>query len=77
MCLAVPARIVSITGNMATIDLGGVSREASLSLTPEARVGDYVLLHAGFAIQTLNEAEAQETLQLFAEMLAEEPAPGK
>jgi hydrogenase expression/formation protein HypC len=56
MCLAVPARIVSITGDLATIDLGGVSREASLSLTPEARVGDYVLLHAGFAIQTLDEA---------------------
>jgi hydrogenase expression/formation protein HypC len=76
MCLAVPARIVSINGDMATINLGGVSREASLSLTPEARVGDYVLLHAGFAIQTLDEAEAQETLDLFAQMLAEEPAQG-
>ncbi len=76
MCLAVPARIVSISGDMATIDLGGVSREASLSLTPEARVGDYVLLHAGFAIQTLDEAEALETLELFAQMVAQEPAPG-
>ena len=76
MCLAVPARIMSLTGDLATIDLGGVSREASLSLTPEARVGDYVLLHAGFAIQTLDEAEAQETLRLFEEMLAQEPAQG-
>jgi len=70
MCLAIPARVTSINGSMATVDLGGVSRQASLLLLPEVKVGDYVLIHAGFAIQTIDEAEAQETLRLFAEIEA-------
>ena len=53
---------------MAKVELGGVLREVSLMLTPEARVGDYVLVHTGFAISVLNEDEAQETLALFAEL---------
>ena len=54
--------------------MGGVSRETSLLLVPDAQMGDYVLIHAGFAIQTLDEAEAQETLRLLAEMLAADEA---
>lgn len=68
MCLAVPARIVSIQGEMAVVEVGGVTRTISLALTPEAQVGQYVILHAGFALNVLDEAEAQETLRLFARM---------
>lgn len=53
---------------MAQVELGGVLREVSLALTPEAEVGDYVLVHTGFAINVLDEDEAQETLRLLAEM---------
>jgi hydrogenase expression/formation protein HypC len=68
MCLAVPALVKSIDGDQAEFDLGGVSRRASLMLTPEARVGDYVLLHAGYAINVLDQAEAEETLSILREM---------
>ena len=68
MCLAVPMRIESIQGTQALVDMGGVRREISLILTPEAREGDYVLIHTGFAISVLDEQEAQETLALFAEL---------
>jgi len=75
MCLAIPAKVIAIEDNMAVVELGGVTRRASLMLVPETRVGDYVLLHAGFAIQRLDEEEAQETLRLFAEMAAMEGSP--
>ncbi|MBC7236072.1 MAG: HypC/HybG/HupF family hydrogenase formation chaperone [Chloroflexi bacterium] len=68
MCLAIPVRIHAIEGTVARVELGGVMRDISLVLTPEAKVGDYVLVHTGFAISVLNEAEAQETLALFAEL---------
>ena len=68
MCLAVPLRITAIDGDMATVEMGGVMRQVSLVLTPEARVGDYVLVHTGFAINVLDEEEARETLALFAEL---------
>ncbi len=68
MCLAVPARIVSIQGEMAVVEIGGVARSISLALTPDAQMGQYVILHAGFALNVLDEAEAQETLRLFARM---------
>jgi hydrogenase expression/formation protein HypC len=68
MCLAVPALVKSIDGLEAEVDLGGVSRRTSLMLTPEARVGDYVLLHAGYAINVLDQAEAEETLSILREM---------
>jgi hydrogenase expression/formation protein HypC len=68
MCLAVPALVKSIDGYEAEVELGGVSRRASLMLTPEARVGDYVLLHAGYAIHVLDQAEAEETLNILREM---------
>ncbi len=68
MCLAVPMRVNRIQGTMADVELDGVSRQVSLVLTPEAREGDYVLVHTGFAISVLDEQEAQETLALFAQM---------
>lgn len=64
MCLAVPVQIVDIEGSRATVDFAGNRRSASLTLVPEAKVGDYVLLHAGFAITVLAEADARETLEL-------------
>jgi hydrogenase expression/formation protein HypC len=68
MCLAVPVRVVSIEGNEAEVEIGGVRRRVSIMLTPEANVGDYVLLHTGYAINVINEAEAQETLKILEEM---------
>lgn len=67
MCLAVPARIVGIAGAQATIDLEGVRREISLLLCPDAAVGQYALVHAGFAITILDEEEARKGLEVFAE----------
>jgi len=64
MCLAVPVKITSIEGDQADVDIGGVTRRVSIALTPEAEVGNYVLLHTGYAINVLNEQEAQETLSL-------------
>jgi hydrogenase expression/formation protein HypC len=68
VCLAVPLRIEAIEGEMAQVDLGGVRRQVSLVLTPEARVGEYVVVHTGFALSVLDEDEAQETLELFRSM---------
>lgn len=68
MCLAVPAKIVERSEYMGTVDMSGVTRQVSLMLLPEAAVGDYVLIHAGFAIQTIDEEEAQRTLELFKEL---------
>jgi hydrogenase expression/formation protein HypC len=70
MCIAIPARIKSIQDSMARVEIGGVERSASLLLTPEAKPGDYVLIHAGFAIHVIDEQEAMETLKLFQEIEA-------
>jgi hydrogenase expression/formation protein HypC len=72
MCLAVPMRITSIDGQMATIELDGLTQRASLMLLPSAQVGDYVLVHAGCAITVLSEQEAQETIDLLGELAAAE-----
>ena len=64
MCLAVPVKIVEMEGNRGTVDFAGNRRTASLVLVPEVKVGDYVLLHAGFAITVLEEADALESLEL-------------
>jgi len=70
MCLGIPGQIVSITEDqLAEVDFSGVRRKVSLLLCPEVQVGDYVLVHVGFAIQRLDEEEAQETLKLFDEFL--------
>ena len=70
MCLAVPVLIQNIEGADGVVELGGVQRTISLMLTPEAKVGDYVLVHAGFAIGIVDEEEARETLGLLEEMAA-------
>ena len=68
MCLAIPALIKTIDGQQAEVDIEGVSRRVSLQLTPEARVGDYVLLHTGYAIGIIDEAEAEETMKLLKQL---------
>ena len=70
MCLAVPALVKSINGQEAEVEIGGVTYRTSLWLTPEAKVGDYVLLHTGYAISVLDPEEAQETLRLLKEIEA-------
>jgi hydrogenase expression/formation protein HypC len=70
MCLAIPSKIVKIDNGMATIDVDGVTRQASLLLLEDAAVGDYVIVHAGFAIQKIDETAARETLQLLKEAAA-------
>ena len=68
MCLAVPVKVLQIEGLKAMVELGGLTRQASIMLVPDTQVGDYILLHAGFAIQKLDEKEAEETIRLFVEL---------
>jgi hydrogenase expression/formation protein HypC len=68
MCLAIPAQIKSIDGFNADVEIGGVGRTISLFLTPEAKVGEYVYVHTGFAISVVDEAEALENLRLLQEL---------
>jgi hydrogenase expression/formation protein HypC len=70
MCLALPMRVTAVDGELATIASAGLEQRASLMLVPEAKVGDYVLVHAGFAISVLDEADAQETLELLRKISA-------
>jgi hydrogenase expression/formation protein HypC len=75
MCLAIPSQIIEIKDFMAVIDVAGVRRQASLLLIEDPRVGDWVIVHAGFAIQKLDEAAAQESLRYLreaAQLLVEE-----
>jgi len=68
MCLAIPALIKEINGQQAIAEIEGVTRDISIQLTPEAKVGDYVLLHTGYAISVIDAAEAAETLKLLREL---------
>jgi hydrogenase expression/formation protein HypC len=68
MCLAIPALITSIEDKEAEAEIGGISRRISLWLTPEARVGDYVLVHTGYAINILDQEQAKETLAILREI---------
>jgi len=72
MCLGIPGKITDVRDDeilrMGTVDFGGVTREVCLAYVPEANVGDYVLVHVGFAINRLDEAEARETLRLLEEL---------
>jgi len=71
MCLALPARVVELQdADNAVVELGGVRKTVSVALTPEAKVGDYVIVHVGHAIGLLDAEEAEKTLALFAEMAA-------
>lgn len=68
MCLAIPALITATNGVEAEVEIGGVGRTISIMLTPEARLGDYVYVHTGFAISVVDEAEAMESLRLLQEL---------
>ena len=71
MCLGIPVKIKSIKGNAAVISAGGAQRTIGIELTPDVKVGDYVLLHAGFSIEIISEDDAKETLKLLDEMFKE------
>ena len=76
MCLAIPARVIHVDGGKAQVDFGeGVLRDVNVTLV-DAKVGDYVLVHAGYAIQTVDEEDALETLALWKEILAAEKEQG-
>jgi len=68
MCLSIPARIVKLRGAVATVDVMGNRREADVSLVDEPKIGDYVLLHAGFAIEKMTAADAAESLKIWEEL---------
>lgn len=76
MCLGVPGRIIEVQENglmrMGRVDFGGITREVCLAYVPEAQVGDWVIVHVGFAISRLEEEEAMETLQLLGEVFGTE-----
>ncbi|MBK6847068.1 MAG: HypC/HybG/HupF family hydrogenase formation chaperone [Proteobacteria bacterium] len=80
MCLALPGRILSITGEdlarVARVDFGGAAREVSLSFVPEAQVGDYVIVHVGVAISRLDPEEARRTLELLQQLAVVEDDEG-
>lgn len=67
MCLSIPAKIENIENETATVDVGGTKYEANIQLVPEAKVGDYILMHTGLAIQIIDEAEAKASLDAFNE----------
>jgi hydrogenase expression/formation protein HypC len=74
MCLAIPARITEkLYDDMAVVDLGGVRKEISLALVDDAEIGDYVIVHVGYALSKLDADEAAKTLALFAEIAAALP----
>jgi hydrogenase expression/formation protein HypC len=68
MCLAIPMKIISRTGDAGEVDAGGMRYQASFRLLPDAVAGDYVIIHAGFAIQKLDVEDAEESIRLFHEM---------
>jgi hydrogenase expression/formation protein HypC len=68
MCLSIPAKIISIEGDKAEVRIGNVNYSAGLQMVENVKIGDYVLLHAGFAIQKIDEEEAKQTLRIFEEM---------
>jgi hydrogenase expression/formation protein HypC len=73
MCIAVPLEIIEIKGNIALARFGDSSREVHLDLIDDVKAGDFILVHAGFAIEKLNREEAEKTLSLFKEIADEIP----
>lgn len=69
MCLGIPMKVLKIAGERALVDIGGSEKEISIALLDDLKVGDYVIVHAGFAIQRLDEKEALETLDIIREIL--------
>lgn len=76
MCLAIPAKVIALDGAMATIDMEGTQREASALLLEDVEIGDYVIVHAGFAIHKIDEAEARESLKVLRELASVTEGPG-
>ncbi|MCG8565250.1 MAG: HypC/HybG/HupF family hydrogenase formation chaperone [Desulfobacterales bacterium] len=74
MCLAVPSKIIEINGTQAKVEVEGVTRETSLMLIEDPKVGEYVIVHAGFAISRMDEAAALQTLEDMRNLLANDPA---
>ncbi|NQT65169.1 MAG: HypC/HybG/HupF family hydrogenase formation chaperone [FCB group bacterium] len=72
MCLAIPAKIVEKEGEKGMVNLGGVNKEIMFTFTPEAKIGDWVIMHTGFALNIISEEDANETLKLFEEMALHE-----
>jgi len=72
MCLSIPAKIVSINSGTARVSVGGAECNAALDLVDDVKVGDYVLLHSGFAIQKIDEDQARETMRLLNEIIDKE-----
>lgn len=70
MCLAIPVLIKAIEDREAEVEIGGIARRISLELTPEAKVGDYAIVHTGYAINILDQEQAEETLKLLEEIAA-------
>jgi hydrogenase expression/formation protein HypC len=68
MCLAIPMKLLKIEGNKGLVELSGVKKEVSLDLLREVKIGDYLIIHAGFAIERLNEEEAKKTLAIWEEI---------
>ena len=68
MCLGIPGKILEIQKSLAKVDVGGVLRDISIELCPDVSIGEYVLIHTGFAIQKVDEKEAEETLDLLRKM---------
>lgn len=68
MCLAIPGRVISVDGMQALVEVGGVQRTIGVALTPEVQVGDYVYIHAGYAISVVDEEVAMESLRLLREL---------
>lgn len=67
MCLAIPAKVIEIEGDYAQVSLGGIKKEISLALVEDVSIGDYVLIHVGYALNKISPEEAQKTLELFAQ----------
>jgi len=68
MCLSIPGKIIEINDDVAKVSIGGSEVEANLRLLDEANIGDYVLVHSGFALERISDEEAQETLRMIREM---------
>ena len=75
MCLAVPSQVKAIDGQKAEIEIAGVIRQVSIILTPDVKVGDYVLIHTGYAITVIDQDEAKETLNLLSELVEYSEVP--
>lgn len=72
MCIGIPVKVIELNGDKGKVDYQGVVRETSFIMLPEAKVGDYVILHAGFAIKLLSEEDALETLRMIEELIRTE-----